>query len=139
MNRHTSQDPRITRKWMRHCWKSAALAALLILPVPPCARAAVEVICCEVRVSEAPQVRSQDVKACAAHPVGREIDLALQVGGESFAKFPGGTSAAAQHSADALMQVVRETGRILRDWISGNNEDKPRVKGSRNADCCGSS
>lgn len=124
---------------MRHCWRLIPMSALLVLLPWPCAGSAQEVVCCEARVSEARPAPSQDINTCAACAEGPGMGLALKIGGEPLMRFPMGTSAAAQQGADPLREVLLETGRVLRDWVDGDSDDKPRLKGSPNADCCGSS
>lgn len=115
------------------------MSALLALLPWPCAGSAQEVGCCEARVCEAPPAPSQDMNTCAACAEGPGIGLALKIGGEPLMRFSMGTSAAAQQGDDPLKEVLLETGRVLRDWVYGDSDDKPRLKGSPNADCCGSS
>ena len=115
------------------------MSALLVLPPWPCAGSTLEVVCCEARVSEARPAPSQDINTRAACAEGPGMGLVLKIGGEPLVRFPMGTSAAAQHGADTLREVLLETGRVLRDWVGGDSDDKPRLKGSPNADCCGSS
>jgi hypothetical protein len=101
--------------------------ALLLLPLPS-AGSALEVGWCTF-----PRDGVRDHEPDCAGVCGGGLDLSLRVGDESLMEFQLGVRVAGQ-SADALKDIAREAGRILKVWTDDYDDGEPHMKGHPDVD-----
>lgn len=113
---------------MRFSPVAAVLLIALLLPPLPCEGSATEVACCEPEAGA-----GCNEEAASAPGGGGDLEISLLVGDETLVKLRLETPSAGQ-SADALREIAREAGQILKDWMQDNDDGEPHMKGKRDAD-----